>query len=243
MLKSKNSSPWDGRREYFLSMGYSRQDNTDSALVYAEKLFKMKPNHAKNVLIMCNMLEEKREYDKASEYIGTYLDNNKKNNNAWIFASQFHYRRDSLDKSWEVIEEGKKYLPKDTLVEKQHNFIYQRKFVQPFRDEYNKARQFFDRKDYRSALVHLNTYLENVPDDFLAHRLRVYIYYYLKEYQKGLEEANHALTLREDNGVVLNMRGVLYRQLNDMDSACKDWKAAMDKGNADGRTNYDRFCK
>jgi Tfp pilus assembly protein PilF len=172
-----------------------------------------------------------------------YLNKNKKNTNAWIFSSQFQYRRDSLDKSWEIIEEGKKYLPKDTLVEKQHNFIYQKKFVEPYRGDYVQARQYFNRKDYKNALTQLNNYLENVPDDFNARRLRVYTYYYLKEYQKGLEEANYTLTLSEDNAAILNIRGVFYRQLEDMDSACKDWEAAMNKGNADGKSNYERFCK
>ena len=69
--------------------------------------------------------KKRDEHDKISDYLNTYLSDNKKNNDAWIYTTNFYKQIGKLDKAWELIEEAKKHLPEDTLVEKWHNFIYQ----------------------------------------------------------------------------------------------------------------------
>jgi O-antigen ligase/tetratricopeptide (TPR) repeat protein len=244
LLRTVKASPWDGRREYFMAMGFNNSDQPDSAMFYSEKLLKLKPNHEKNILILCQMLEDRKENNKTAEYLDTYLANNKKNSKAWVFASGFYDRTGNPDKAWEVIGEARKYIPKDTLVDQQFDFLYQKKFVDKYREKYTRAREEMDRKNYESAMVLINDYIGNVPGDFYAHQVKAYIYYYRKDYRECIKEIDHTLTLKGDNlGPITNLRGVCYHALNDMDSACKDFEAAMKLGEANGRSNYDRFCK
>jgi len=224
-------------------MGFNNMNLPDSALAYSEKLFRMKPKHAKNVLIACQMLEQRKEKEKAAEMLDTYLADNKNNNQVWVFASGFYDRAGDGEKAWQLIEEAKKYLPADTLVERQHKYLYQRKFVDPYLEYYNRSVQEMNNKNYASALVYINQFIEKVPGNFDGHQRRAYIYYYQADYRRCIEEVNYALTLKENDGNITNLRGVCYHALNEMESACKDFEAAMKVGNNDGRTNYNRFCK
>ena len=244
ILRAEQASPWDGRREYFMAMGFSNLKQPDSALVYAERLHSMKPKHSKNLLITCQMLEERKENAKAAEYLDTYLADNKENSQVWVYASGFYNRTGDDEKAWQVIEEAKKYLPGDTLVEKQHNFEYQRKFVAPNLAFFNRAIEEMDKKNYTAALENINLFIEKVPGNFDAHQRRAYIYYYQNNYRQCIEEIDFALTLPgSSGGAIINLRGVCHYSLNEMEAACTDFDKSMQLGNNDGITNYNRFCK
>ena len=101
-----------------------------------------------------------------------------------------------------------------------------------------------DRKNYDAALDLINEYIGNVPEDFYAHQVRAYIYYYRKEYEKGIEEITYTLSLPGENlGVLYNLRGVCYHGLSNMNTACDDFEAAMNLGEPNGKSNFERFCK
>jgi Tfp pilus assembly protein PilF len=172
----------------------------------------------------------------------TFLETHKNNGQAWVYTAIIYNQMEENDKAWDVIGEAKKYLPNDTLVEKQYKFLYQKKFVEPFRKEYITAREYYNKKDYSNALTYLDRFIGNVPDYIDARSLRAYVYYYLNDYRKSIEEANYAINLSEDTGTLINLRGVCYRALKDMDAACKDFEKAMQMGDKDGKTNFERFC-
>ena len=243
ILRAEHASPWDGRREYFMAMGFNNLGETDSALAYSEKLRQIKPNHVKNILIACQKLEAREEYEKVSDYIETYLEDNKKSEQAWVYAASFYNRIGNVDRAWELIEEGKKFMPRDSLVEQQYKFIYQRKFVDSYIEEYTMAREQMNKKNYASALEHINLFIEKVQDYFPAHQVRAYIYYYQGNYRDCIREIDYAVTLSDDTDLLVNLRGVCHYTLKEMDAACKDFETAMQMGNKDGRTNYDRFCR
>jgi putative inorganic carbon (hco3(-)) transporter len=243
LLRNDQSSPWDGRREYFMSMGFSNLNMPDSSLAYSEKLRLIKPNHHKNTMILCQMLEKKKENEKLAEYLDDFLATNKDYNQAWVYAAGFYDRNGNIDKAWEVIEEGKKYLPADTLVEQEYNYIYQRKFVDRYRADYNRSVEEMNAKNYASALAYINKFIENVPGNFDAHRRRAYIYYYMNKYTESIGEISYALTLSGDTGAIINLRGVCYHALKDLESACRDFEQSMRLGDKDGMSNYERFCK
>jgi O-antigen ligase/tetratricopeptide (TPR) repeat protein len=242
ILLADQASPWDGRREYFMAMGYTQLGDKDSALYYSEALYKMKPLHPKNLLLICQMLEARKEYTRVEEYLDTFLETTKNNDQVWTFYSGFYDRIGNLDKSWEKIEEAIKYMPNDTLVEKQHYFIFQKKFVQPHKAKYTEARALFDSKEYNKALTQVNEYISLVPNDFHGYQLKAFALYYLKQYQECIREIDHAVTLSKDTGAIISLRGVCYRSLNNMEAACKDFEKSMKLGNADGKTNYERYC-
>lgn len=242
LLKADQASPWDGRREYFLSMGFNKLEQPDSVLFYAERMYDLKPNHLKNINVMVNLLDKKKEYDRILSYLDTYLADHPKESKVWVNSTYYYYKRGEVDKAWERIEEAKKQFPKDSLVNKQHNFIYDKKFVEPFREDYNKAVAEFNKKNYGAALPYLNRFLGNVPDHTNAMEFRAFTHYYLKNYLKCIEDIDRLLTLTDKAGL-FNLRGICYRALNKMEDACRDFETAMKKGNPAGKSNYERFCK
>ena len=52
LLKKDNSSPYDTRQEFFIAMAYLKMNQPDSALVYAHKVYKLKPLFSGNVSVM-----------------------------------------------------------------------------------------------------------------------------------------------------------------------------------------------
>jgi len=243
LLLNDRSSPFDGRREYFLAMGYSQMEMQDSSLFYSEELYKMKPLHPKNLMLICQIYEADKDYKQVEQYIDTFLETTKSNAQVWAFYSGFYDRVGNLDKGWEVIEEAKKYLPHDTLVEKQHKYLYQRKFVQPHKAIYNEARAYIDTKEYDQALKRINEYITLVPGDFYGYQLRAYTLYYQRKYEECIREIDHAVTLSDDTGAITSLRGVCNRALGNMDAACKDFEKSMRLGSSDGKTNYERYCQ
>lgn len=242
ILRADQSTPWDGRREYFMCMGFDRLEQYDSLLVYAEKLRQMKPKYAKNVLLACEVLQKRGENDKVRLYLDELLVENKMDNSAWAYATSFYLKQGEIDRAWSLIEEAKKILPYDTLVGQQYNFVYSKKFIEPYQADYNTARDYFNNKDYGNALIYLDRFIANVPANFNAHRLRAYSYYHLKRYNESLEEIKVAMPLNADSAALINLRGVCYHDLKNDEAACKDFEKSMKMGNADGKTNYERFC-
>ncbi len=243
LLRTDRSNPWHGKREYFMAMGFHNLNQIDSALVYQEKLCKLKPNYYRYIILACNMLDQRKEYDKVANYLDTYLSENKENNEAWIYATNFYMRIGELNKAWDLIEEARNYLPGDTLVAKQHYNINHKKFVEPYSEHVNKALEYFNKKDFRSALAEINKFIDNVPNLFTAHQIRAKIYYYLNDYRKCIDEVNYAITLSEGTGEIFNLRGSCYLALKDMDNACKDFAKALELGDKKAITNYNLYCK
>jgi putative inorganic carbon (hco3(-)) transporter len=250
ILRPDRASPWDGRREYFMAMAFTHLKQTDSALFYSEKLGNMKPNYAMNILHICQLLELQKESQKVPEYLDTYLEHNKQNSQLWTYAAVFYVRTENVEKAWQVIQEAKKYLPNDTLVDRNYYSIYQRKYFDPddpYRADLTIAVEEMNKKNYAVALQFINRYISNVPDDFDAHHRRAYIYYYQGNYRQCVDEISYTLTLSGtmagNTGKLINLRGVCYYELNDKELACKDFETSMKMGNNDGKTNYDMFCK
>ena len=89
----------------------------------------------------------------------------------------------------------------------------------------------------------LNEYIGKVPKDYFAHELRAYIYFYLKEFQKCLDETTFTISLASYQGGIFNLRGVCYKTLNDMEKACHDFKKAASLDDENAKRNVDRYCK
>jgi O-antigen ligase/tetratricopeptide (TPR) repeat protein len=242
LLRTEDANPYDGRREYFMAMAFMNMKQPDSALHYAERMYSLKPGYLQNILLISQLLEQKKEYEKPAAYLEAYLQNDKMSSQAWVQATHVYDIMGNTDRAWELITEAKTYLPNDTMVEKQRKVLYTRKFVTPHNALYNKAVDYFNSKDYRAALSLFDQFISHVPDYVSARELRAYSLYFLKDYPACIEEINASLTLAE-NIALVNLRGVCYYELQDLALACRDFEAAMKKGNADGKQNYESFCR
>ena len=72
LLKRENPSPWESRREYFLSLAYELKGNSDSVIAYARQVFKIKPLYTDNIDRLCKNLEERERYEEAATILDNY---------------------------------------------------------------------------------------------------------------------------------------------------------------------------
>ncbi len=243
ILREERTNPFDARREYYSALAYYNLGETDSALVFSEKAYNLKPNYFRNVQLLSRLLNEKGMEDKIYGYLGTYLDNNRDNANAWAFASDLYQRAGDSDRAWELIEEGVLHNPNDSIVQQQHQRVYFQRFIEPNRDMLEEAVDIYSQGDYEAALESFEEYLEVVPEDPNAERLRAFSLYYLDEYEECIEAIYAYEESYDPHPSLVNLRGVCYRALGDIESACRNFEAAMRMGNASGESNYRRFCQ
>ncbi|HOW25228.1 MAG TPA: O-antigen ligase family protein [Bacteroidales bacterium] len=242
LLRTEDANPYDGRREYFMAMAFMNMKQPDSALHYAERMYSLKPGYLQNILLISQLLEQKKEYEKPASYLEAYLQHDKMNSQAWLQITHVYDMMGKTDRAWELIQEAKTYLPGDTMVEKQRKVLYTRKFVTPHNTLYSKAVDHFNSKEYRDALTLFDEFLTYAPEYVTALELRAYSLYFLKDHRRCIEAINASLG-QSENIALVNLRGVCHYELQDLASACKDFEAAMKQGNADGKKNYESFCQ
>lgn len=242
ILRNDFSSPWDARREFFMAMAFNNMKEYDSALYYSEIAAGIKPNYFRNIHLAATLLEKKGDTESAAAFYDKFLEKNKKDKQAYLIASNLHIQHNELDKASEIIEEAMKHFKGDTLVEKQHRFLNHKLTVEPHMKIFNQGSDHFQAKRYAQAIKVLSEFIEKVPDYTNAFQIRAFSYYYLKDYEKCIADANKALELDNKNSSLINLRGVCYRGLEKHEEACKDFKKSMEMGNESGKTNYERFC-
>jgi len=243
LLLPDESNPYDSRREFFLAMAYNNLGNVDSALFFTEQAYIRKPNYFRNLHLMLTLLEQKKRDDDIPPYIDAYLAKQKKEVNAWLFGTGFYSRIGEMDKAYDLIKEALEYLPNDSLINQQERYLYHRKFVEPHTTSFNKAMEFFNSGNHKSAVDAFNDYLEKVPLNLNAVRMRAFSMYQLKEFNLCISSINEYLEKVGPDGQLYNLRGVAYSGLNENDKACLDYEIAMKMGDSNGKINYDRFCR
>lgn len=242
MLRYDFSSPWDARREFFTAMAYNNMNEYDSALYYSELAYHLKPNYFRNVQLLASLYEKKKEDDKAMQLYDKFLDKNKKESQAWLFASNVYIKNEDYEKADELINEALQYNKHDTLIQKQQRFLKHKLRVEPYLPKFNQAAEFYQNKKYPQALALLNDFLEKVPDHSGAYQIRSYCHYYLKDYPKSIADADRALEIGPPNASLINLRGVCKLDLKDKEGACQDFLKAMNMGDKSAKTNHERFC-
>ena len=68
-------------------------------------------------------------------------------------------------------------------------------------------------------------------------------YFYLHEYSKSIDDFDFLINHKPEIAWYYNIRGSCYHYLKNDEAACRDFKTAMNKGDADGTANYRRFCE
>jgi tetratricopeptide (TPR) repeat protein len=236
-------NPWDARREFFMATAFNNLGETDSALHYAQLAHELKPLYFRNLHMMLRILEDKGEKDDIPEYLDTFLENEKRELNAWIYSTGFHARDGKFDKAYDLIKEAARYFPNDSLVKQQHRYIYHHKFILPNRDLLSRATTLYTSQKYAEAIEAFNEYIALVPEDNTAYRVRAFCHYHTQAYDECLSDINHFFEVQGIDGSLLNLRGVCLRAQGDLEAACLDFRRAMNMGIENARTNYQRFCE
>lgn len=242
VLRKEHSSPYDGRKEHFTAMAFYRREMFDSALVYSRKAYALKPMLLPNVGVMCTSLQRTGQFDEAMEVVGAYLKREKSQGKAWLLAAEISWNAKKFKETVEIIDSAALYLPGDQDIRKAQLFYTSRYGFSQHEALFNKAVGLMDKKEFQGALVVLDEFVKLVPNYSQAWERRAFCHYSLKNYRAVITNVNQAIRLDRENYSLLNLRGVGYHVLNQRDSACADFKRAMDKGRADAADNYRKFC-
>ncbi len=243
MLRPDVSNPWDGRREYFMAMSFLRKEEPDSVIKYTLEAMEVKPFYLNNMLMSIDALEKKGELEQVEEILENYLSGEKEEARAWIAATNYYMRHDELDRAVELIDEAYTYLRRDSDIQQQRTAIHHRKFVAPFTPLFQSATEHYRAGRYQQALTYLNEYMENVPEELNATRLRAFCHYHLQNHQACIDDIDRALELGERDASLINLRGASHRALGNMEAACRDFEESMIAGNDSGAENFRRFCQ
>jgi len=243
VLIDDHSNPWDARREFFLAMAYNNLGQVDSAMYFSEKAHELKPYYFRNLHLLLTLKERNDSEDEIPALIDHYLDSQKRTQQAWLFATGYFNRKGDLDRAWELIEEARQYFPRDSQIEQQFNFLYHHRFIEPNRPLFNEAMELYNADNFSAAIEKFNEYLEFVDRDPNAYRMLAFAYYRTEQYEESIEAVGHFSELQEDDGSLINLRGVCLRELGELEAACRDFEASMRMGNSSGETNYNNFCR
>jgi tetratricopeptide (TPR) repeat protein len=179
LLKSDRASPWESRREYFISLSYEKLSNTDSAIVYALQVFRLKPLYQPNVDKLIGMLENREDYEAAAGIIGDYL-------------ACYEAMGPALDAY--LVRWGD---PRPTYVARQAD-LQRKAAIRRMESFYIPAQYEFNQKNYQAAVVNYTKIIEREPGITEAWEKRAWCYYYLNEPGKCLADID---TLAARGGV------------------------------------------
>lgn len=244
LLKADNSSPFDMRKELFMSKAYNDMGQLDSAMVYARKVYAQKPRLFDNVVLMAVLYERQNKFKETAALWQSFLSHTKDNNRAWAYAAGSYDRSGNIGRAYAVIDSALLFMPNDTLIQKNHRGLFQRFKIEPYKELYQSAINEFKAKNYPKAMTLFDAFVEKVPDFYTAYEMRAFCYFFGKSYEKSIEDINNIVkyggTLK---GNIINLRGVNYQTLGKKAEACADYERAMKMGDKDGTSNYTKFCQ
>ena len=243
VLIDDQSNPWDARREFFLAMSYNNMNETDSAIYFSEKAYHLKPYYFRNIHLLSTLMERKDREDEIPAILDRFLEREKRTSQAWLFATGFYNRKGETEKAWELIEEARRRMPRDSQIEQQYNFLYHRKFIEPNRPTFNEAMELYNNNDFSAAIDKFNEYMLIVDRDPNAFRIRAFAHYRSGNYEESIADIERFFEIQDVEGSLLNLRGVCLRELGEIELACQDFAEAMRMGNASGETNFRNFCE
>ncbi len=243
LLKKDKSSPWDSRPEYFLSMAYNELKMPDSSLYYSQKVYEIKPNNFRNISVMANNLIQQERGGEAEEMVAGYLERHPLDPDALKFAPGFYDRIGKLDKASEVANTAFEHFPRDSVVRRQKTYIDRKVVISLYKESFDQALEAFRGKRHQEAIRLFSDILAQKPDYLEAREYRAFSYYNLRDYKKSNEDLQYLLEQGLVRPNLLNLLGVNAYSMGNKEEACRYFREAMEKGDKDGTTNYNRFCK
>lgn len=242
LLKKDHSSPYDTRPEYFIAMSYFNQGKLDSAYLYNQKVYEIKPNMFENLSMICGIFERTGRTKEAIPILEKYLENTKNNSKAWMLNTQFLNNTGDLKKAYACIDSAYKYLPADTTIVKQRDLLRARVLIVPHMDLYNRALASYQGQKYDEAVKLFSEFISKEPNLPQVYEYRAFSYYFTKQYQASANDIDKLFSFGIKRANLLNLKGVNLQSLGKKDEACTFYKASMEAGSKDGATNYNRFC-
>lgn len=243
LLQDVSYNPYDARREFYMAIAYQNMGKRDSALHYAKLSHELKPNFINNFQLLIELFKSTNQNDSIPRYLDRFLNQNKQNQEAWVFTANYYMTNGQVDKAYEINNESLKLYPENVQINQLKHLIYLRKFSPPYKPVFDNAMALYNAKRYGDAAAAFKKYLELLPGDKNGHHMLLLSNFYSFNYKAAIEGANYMMSIHEPPAQYYNYRGAAYLGLEDTDKACSDFQQGMNLGDANSKSNYEQFCK
>jgi O-antigen ligase/Tfp pilus assembly protein PilF len=214
LLKKDNSSPYDTRQEFFIAMAYLKMNQFDSALVYTQKVYKLKPYFSGNVSLMSSAYEAKGDFNQALKVLDDHIKLNTKN-----------------------------YQPVSDIIYKQQAGLSAKVRIQNNQEPFNRGMASFNSKEYGKAIQYFTEFIDKEQGVPQAFEYRAFCYFYLNKFQLSNTDIERAIAIDPTKPGYFNLKGVNHHMLGNDPAACADFQKAIEMGDKDAVNNYEKFCK
>jgi len=242
LMDDRDINPFDGRREFFMAMAFNNLGIKDSALIYTEKAYAVKPHYFRNVHLMTTLMQELGRTDEVAPILEAFLAHDNSDVNAYLYTTSFLHRQGDTERAWQHIDTAYQRLSRDERIQQQHTFLQNQLFVLPHQHIFQRAAEYYNNQQYAEALPYLEEFIEKTPFQQTAYRMRAFSHYHLGMHEACIAGINETFELGERDPSLVNLRGVCLRALGDHEAACEDFREAMEAGVQSGIANYRNFC-
>jgi hypothetical protein len=111
LLRPDKSSPWDGRREFYLANAFKSLGKKDSSLHFARKAVEFRPCLFFYVNFLCDILIENSRKEEAIDVLLDYVTKEKYAKEPWLKLSGLYREVGDTIKANNTLNEAVKYIP------------------------------------------------------------------------------------------------------------------------------------
>ena len=244
LLLPDASSPYDSRRDYYLSMTYDKMGMTDSTIYWARQAYTKQPLHGNLVMALSSRLVLNGNAAEGVQILDKYLAKVTTNPDAWLMAAKEHWKMGDAEKSLRLLDSAAACKKADTTTLKECTQMRRRMAISPYEALFEQANRAFVEKKYPEAIALLNEFIAKKPKFAEAYGHRALAWFYTGRYENSILDIDLALKLGlTDRPDLFNLRGVANHQLGRVEDACRDFKLAMEKGDPRAAENFRRYCE
>lgn len=242
LLMSDLSSPYESRREFFISQAYYKAGMKDSAFLWMQRAYKLKPFHDQAVLSLSSWMIERGQSEESLKVLTKYLRFEKTNSSIWKYTENILWDDGQKERAQLLLDSAIKYLPYDTalinLKKVRTNFLR----IAPYEELYHRIFLAFNSQNYSEAAKLLTEFIEKKTDYPEAFENRAICYNMIGKYSESIIDIDQSIKLGRLNFAMVNLRGENQIKLGNIESACRDFLMAKDKGIEKATENYQKFC-
>jgi tetratricopeptide (TPR) repeat protein len=243
LLKPDNSSPWDSRRDYFLSLCYDKLGRSDSAIYYGLRAYRKQPYQGKLVTALSSRLYLNGQQERAGKMLEHYFSRVRTNADAYLLAAEQYYQSGKIRKAYVTLDSGSTAFQLDTTNRQKVLLMRQLLIIYPFAELYDSAKRAMNNDQYAEALALYNRFISKKPRYAEAYGFRALCMFHLGRFQQSIDDINMAIKLGLNKRYdLINLRGINYHKLGKHEEGCQDFKFAMEHGNQQATGNYQKNC-
>ncbi len=243
LLMEDASSPYDSRREFAIFKAYYQAGMIDSAFVWSQRAYPIKPFHKPVVRALSIWLFNKGQHQQSQQILSEYLRQVKNDAEIWNLAVDHLWGDKQYKKALIMLDTAVKYFPDEKTIIQQRDDITLRLNIVPYDELYDQIVILMNLKNYKDAIRLLDDFIEKKPQCAEGYMNRANCLCVTGKYAESNKDIDKAIKYGIQNSELINNRGINFLNMGNIEAACQNFKDAMDKGNKMGETNYKKYCE